>query len=320
MASRDLRRVAALAYDELGTFEFGIVVELFGLPRSGLGVPWYQFEVCSVERGPIRAAGGIRVEVRRGLRAFEEAGTIVIPGWKRVDEPPPPALIRALRRAHAEGARLVSICSGVFLLAETGLLDGKRVTAHWRHADRLMARYPHLHVEPDVLYVDEGSILTSAGSAAGIDLGLHIIRLDYGAEIANEIARRLVMPPHRDGGQAQYVRDSGRSPLAGGLAPVLAWAQSHLAQPLSVEDLAKDAAMSPRSFARKFREQTGTTPHQWLTHQRLFAAQRRLETTEETIERIADAVGLQTAVTLRQHFSRALGTTPTAYRRRFRLK
>jgi AraC family transcriptional activator FtrA len=320
MASRDLRRVAALAYDELGTFEFGIVVELFGLPRSGLGVPWYQFEVCSVERGPIRAAGGIRVEVRRGLRAFEEAGTIVIPGWKRVDEPPPPALIRALRRAHAEGARLVSICSGVFLLAETGLLDGKRVTAHWRHADRLMARYPNLHVEPDVLYVDEGSILTSAGSAAGIDLGLHIIRLDYGAEIANEIARRLVMPPHRDGGQAQYVRDSGRSPLAGGLAPVLAWAQSHLAQPLSVEDLAKEAAMSPRSFARKFREQTGTTPHQWLTHQRLFAAQRRLETTEETIERIADAVGLQTAVTLRQHFSRALGTTPTAYRRRFRLK
>ena len=311
--------MAALAYDELGTFEFGIVVELFGLPRSGLGVPWYQFEVCSVERGPIRAAGGIRVEVRRGLRAFNEAGTIVIPGWKRVDEPPPPALIRALRRAHAEGARLVSICSGVFLLAETGLLDGKRVTAHWRHADRLMARYPNLHVEPDVLYVDEGSILTSAGSAAGIDLGLHIIRLDYGAEIANEIARRLVMPPHRDGGQAQYVRDSGRSPLAGGLAPVLEWAQSHLAQPLSVEDLAKKAAMSSRSFARKFREQTGTTPHRWLTHQRLFAAQRRLETTEETIEQIAEAVGLQTAVTLRQHFSRALGTTPTAYRRRFRL-
>jgi AraC family transcriptional activator FtrA len=319
MASRDLRRVAALAYDELGTFEFGIVVELFGLPRSGLGVPWYQFEVCSVERGPIRAAGGIRVQARRGLRAFKDAGTIVIPGWKRVDEPAPPALIRALRRAHGEGARLVSICSGVFLLAETGLLDGKRVTAHWRHADRLMARYPNLHVEPDVLYVDEGSILTSAGSAAGIDLGLHIIRLDYGAEIANEIARRLVMPPHRDGGQAQYVRDSGRSPLEGGLAPVLAWAQSHLAQPLSVEDFARKAAMSPRSFARRFREQTGTTPHQWLTHQRLFAAQRRLETSEETIEQIAEAVGLQTAVTLRQHFSRALGTTPTAYRRRFRL-
>ncbi len=319
MRSRNLRRVVALAYDQLGTFEFGIVVELFGLPRSGLGVPWYQFEVCSAERGPIRAAGGIRVEARRGLRALRDAGTIVIPGWKRTDQPSPPALIRALRQAHADGARLVSICSGVFLLAETGLLDGKRVTAHWRHADRLKALYPSLHIEPDVLYVDEGSILTSAGSAAGIDLGLHIIRLDYGAEIANEIARRLVMPPHRDGGQAQYVRDSGRSPLEGGLAPVLEWAQSHLAKELSVEDFAWKAKMSPRTFARRFREQTGTTPHQWLTHQRLFAAQRRLETTEETIDQIAEAVGMQTAVTLRQHFSRALRTTPTVYRRRFRL-
>jgi AraC family transcriptional activator FtrA len=319
MASRDFRRVAALAYDGLGTFEFGIVVELFGLRRTGLGVTWYQFEACSVERGPIHAAGGIQVQVRRGLRAFEQAGTIVIPGWK-IDEPSPPALIHALRRAHSAGARLVSICSGVFVLAATGLLDGKRVSAHWRHADRLMARYPKLHVEPDVLYVDEGSILTSAGSTAGIDLGLHIIRLDYGAEIANEIARRLVMPPHREGGQAQYVRDSGRSPLEGGLAPVIAWAQEHLARPLSVEDFARKARMSARTFARRFREQTGTTPHQWLNHQRLFAAQRRLETTEESIDQIAEAVGMQTAVTLRQHFSRALGTTPTAYRRRFRLQ
>ena len=318
MAARDLRRVAALAYDGLGTFEFGIVVELFGLRRTGLGVTWYEFEACSVERGPIHAAGGIQVQVRRGLRAFEKAGTIVIPGWK-IDEPVPAALIRALRRAHSDGARLVSICSGVFVLAATGLLDGKRVTAHWRHADRLMARYPNLHVEPDVLYVDEGSILTSAGSTAGIDLGLHIIRLDYGAEIANEIARRLVMAPHREGGQAQYVRESGRSPLEGGLAPVLAWAQEHLAKPLSVEDFAKRARMSARTFARRFREQAGTTPHQWLTHQRLFAAQRRLETSEESIDQVAEAVGLQTAATLRQHFSRTLGTTPTAYRRRFRL-
>jgi AraC family transcriptional regulator, transcriptional activator FtrA len=222
MLSRDRRRVAALAYDGLCTFEFGIVVELFGLQRSDLGVPWYQFEVCSADRGPIRAAGGIRVEARRGLGALRQAGTIVIPGWRRLDEQPPAALIRALQRAHAGGARLVSICSGVFLLAATGLLDGKRVSAHWRQADRLIARYPSIHVEPDVLYVDEGSILTSAGSAAGIDLGLHIIRLDYGAEVANEIARQLVMPPHRDGGQAQYVRDSGRSPIEGGLAPVLA--------------------------------------------------------------------------------------------------
>lgn len=319
MASRDFRRVAALAYDGLGTFEFGIVVELFGLRRTGLGVPWYQFEACSLERGPIRAAGGVEILVRRGLRAFANAGTIVIPGW-RIDDPPPAALIRSLRRAHSDGARLVSICSGVFVLAATGLLDGKRVTAHWRHAERLIARYPNLHVEPDVLYVDEGRILTSAGSTAGIDLGLHIIRLDYGAEIANEIARRLVMPPHRDGGQAQYVRDPGHSPLEGGLAPVLAWAQEHLTKPLAVEDFARKARMSPRTFARRFREQTGTTPHQWLTHQRLFAAQRRLETTKESIEQIAEAVGMQTPMTLRQHFSRKLGITPTAYRRRFRLQ
>src|SRR6266567_4851263 len=317
MASRDLRHVVALAYDELGTFEFGIVVELFGLRRTGLGVPWYQFEVCSADPGPIRAAGGIRLEVRRGLRALHQAGTIVIPGWRRLDEPPPPALIRALRRAHADGARLVSICSGVFLLASTGLLDGKRVTAHWRQADRLIAMYPNIHVEPDVLYVDEGSILTSAGSAAGIDLGLHIIRLDYGAEIANRVARRLVMPPHRDGGQAQYVQNPVDSRAAGGLAPLLQWAQSHLGQALSVEDLARHAAMSPRTFARQFRQQTGTTPHQWLTHQRLLAAQMRLEKTDDGIDAIAEAVGLQTAATLRQHFSRTLDTTPTAYRHRF---
>lgn len=307
----------ALAYDGLCTFEFGIVVELFGLRRRNLGVEWYDFEVCSAERGPIRATGGIRVEARRGLRCFEQAGTIVIPGWRDADEPPPQPLVRALRSAHAAGARLVSICSGVFVLAATGLLDGKRVTTHWRYVDRLRARFPKVRVEPDVLYVDEGSILTSAGSAAGIDLCLHIVRCDYGAEIANEIARRLVMPPHREGGQAQYVREPMPSAGTGGLAPLMQWAQSHLDKTLQVEDLARKAAMSPRTFARRFGEQTGTTPHQWLTYQRLLAAQRRLETTVESIDQVAEAVGLQTAATLRQHFSRVLGTTPTAYRRQF---
>lgn len=317
MTARDPRRVVALAYDGLGTFEFGIVVELFGLPRRYLGVEWYNFEVCSVERGPIRATGGIRIEANRGLRTLQQAGTIVIPGWRDPDEPPPQSLVRALRSAHAAGARLVSICSGVFVLAATGLLDDKRVTTHWRYVDQLKALFPKVRVEPDVLYVDEGSILTSAGSAAGIDLCLHIVRCDYGAEIANEIARRLVMPPHREGGQAQYVREPMPSPGAGGLAPLMQWAQSHLDKTLQVEDLARRAAMSPRTFARRFAEQTGTTPHQWLTHQRLFAAQRRLETTVESIDQVAEAVGLQTAATLRQHFSRVLGTTPTAYRRQF---
>ena len=306
-----------LAYDGLCTFEFGIVVELFGLRRQNLGVEWYEFEVCSLERGPIRATGGILVEARRGLRSLQHAGTIVIPGWRQADEPPPQPLVRALRSAHAGGARLVSICSGVFVLAATGLLDGKRATTHWRYVDRLISRFPKIRVEPDVLYVDEGSILTSAGSAAGIDLCLHIVRREYGAEIANEIARRLVMPPHREGGQAQYVRDPIRGAAAGGLAPLLQWAQSHLDQPLRVEDLAQKTAMSPRTFARRFREQTGTTPHQWLMHQRLLSAQRRLETTVEPVDQVAEAVGLQTAATLRQYFSRELRTTPTAYRRQF---
>ncbi len=316
MDSRNPHRVAALAYDGLGTFEFGIVVEVFGLRRSGLGVDWYDFEVCSLERRPLRAAGGIRIEVRRGLRSMREAGTIVIPGWTLADEPPPVELVKALRSAHARGARLVSICSGVFLLAAAGLLDGKRVTAHWRHVDRLVARFPKVRVEPGVLYVDEGSILTSAGSAAGIDLCLHIVRLDYGAGIANEIARRLVMPAHRDGGQAQYLEDPIPKQVAG-LAPVLAWAQAHLGGALRVDDMARKAAMSPRTFARRFRQQMGTTPHQWLMHQRLLQAQRRLEKTEATIDQIAEAVGLQTAATLRRHFSEVLGTSPAAYRRRF---
>ena len=317
MPSRDPRKVTALAYDHLGAFEFGIVVEVFALPRPELGVDWYQFDVCALERGPIRALGCIRVEPRRGLRALKQAGTIVIPGW-HADEPPPEALLRALRSAHADGARLVSICSGAFVLAATGLLDGKRATTHWRYVERLTSRYPNIKVEPDVLYVDEGSILTSAGSAAGIDVCLHIVRRDYGAEIANRVARRLVMPPHREGGQAQYVQETIRADGgAGGLALVLEWAQSHLSEALKVEDLARKASMSSRTFARRFREQTGATPHQWLMHQRLLAAQRRLERTEETIDQVAEAVGLQTAATLRQQFGRVLGTTPTAYRRRF---
>jgi AraC family transcriptional regulator, transcriptional activator FtrA len=317
MMTRNLRNVAALAYDGLCTFEFGIAVELFGLRRKNLDVEWYDFEVCSLERGPIRASGGILLQARRGLRSLQRAGTIIIPGWRDADEAPPPSLLRALRKAHAEGARLVSICSGVFVLAATGLLDGRRATTHWRYVDRLMSCFPKIRVEPDVLYIDEGNILTSAGSAAGIDLGLHIVRCDYGAEIANEIARRLVMPPHREGGQAQYVRDPIRSAAAGGLAPMMQWAEAHLDRTLRIDDLAQKAAMAPRTFARRFRQQTGTTPHQWLMHQRLLSAQRRLEKTGDTIDQVAEAVGLQTAATLRQYFSTMLGTTPSAYRRRF---
>lgn len=314
------RRIAVLAYDRLCTFEFGIVVEIFGLPRPELKVDWYRFGVCSLDPGPLRATGGVMVQPTAGLRALQRAGTIVIPGWRDVDEPPPEALLRAVRAAHARGVRLVTICSGVFVLAAAGVLDGKRATTHWRYVERLRARFPQVRVEPDVLYVDEGSILTSAGSAAGIDLCLHIVRRDYGAEIANHVARRLIVPPQREGGQSQYIPAPVRAEASNGLARVLEWAQRRLREPLSVDTLAERAAMSSRTFARRFREETGTTPHQWLTHQRLLAAQRRLETTTESVDAIAEAVGLQTAATLRLHFRRSLRTTPTAYRRRFSTK
>jgi AraC family transcriptional regulator, transcriptional activator FtrA len=315
------RRVVVLAYDRLCTFEFGIVVEIFALPRPELAVDdWYRFGVCSLDPGPLKATGGVMVQPTGGLRGLQRAGTIVIPGWRDPDERPPERLLAALRAAHARGARLVTICSGVFVLAAAGLLDGRRATTHWRYVDRLRARYPKIRVEPDVLYVDDGSILTSAGSAAGIDLCLHIVRNDYGAEIANQVARRLIVPPQREGGQSQYIPAPIRAEARHGLSRVLEWAERHLSEPLSVDRLARLAAMSPRTFARRFRDETGTTPHQWLTHQRLLAAQRRLETTQASIDAIAEAVGLQTAATLRLHFRRALRTTPTAYRRRFSVK
>jgi AraC family transcriptional regulator, transcriptional activator FtrA len=311
------RRVAAVAYDGLCTFEFGIAVEVFALPRPELKVDWYEFRVCALDRGPLRATGGVTIQPHGGLRGLKEAGTIVIPGWRDPDERPPEVLLKALRAAHARGARLMTICSGVFVLAAAGLLDGRRATTHWRYTERLQSRFPNVRVEPDVLFVDEGQILTSAGSAAGLDLCLHLVRRDYGAEIANLVARRLVVPPQREGGQSQYIPAPMRSNTTNGLARVLEWAQRRLHEPLSVERLADRAAMSGRTFARRFHQETGTTPHQWLTHQRLIAAQRRLETTQESIDEVAEAVGLRTAATLRLHFRAMLGTTPTAYRRKF---
>jgi AraC family transcriptional regulator, transcriptional activator FtrA len=317
MPSLDRRRVAALAYDGLCTFEFGIVVEVFGLPRPELGPNWYRLQVCALEKGNLRATGGVTVRATAGLGGLRRAGTVVLPGWRDPDERPPEALLRALRAAYARGARLVTICSGVFVLAAAGLLDGKRATTHWRYVERLRTRYPQVKVEPDVLYVDEGRLLTSAGSAAGIDLCLHLVRRDYGAEVANQVARRLVVPPQREGGQSQYVPVPLRAENTGGLAAVLEWAQGRLNEDLSVERWARRASMSPRTFARRFRAETGTTPHRWLVHQRVLAAQRLLETSDSSIDQVAEGVGLQTAATLRLHFRRALRTTPTAYRRRF---
>ena len=317
MSGTNKRDVAVFAYDGFGIFEFGIAVEIFGLPRPELGRDWYRFSVCSSERGLLRTTGGVSVKATHGLSRLARAGTIIIPGWRGHNVMPPARLVSSLRKAHETGARLVSICSGVFVLAATGLLNGRRATTHWRDAEALQSKYPDIQVQPNVLYVDEGGILTSAGSAAGIDLCLHIVRQDFGAEIANQVARRLVVPPHREGNQAQFIRDPIRPTTTGGLAPVLRWLESNLHQELSVAELARRAAMSPRNFARQFLRQTGTTPHQWLIHLRLLAAQRRLEKTNESIDEVAGVVGWQTAATLRQHFMRHLRTSPTAYRQRF---
>jgi AraC family transcriptional regulator, transcriptional activator FtrA len=313
-------RVVVVAYDRLATFEFGIVTEAFALPRPELNVPWYDFAVCSIDGKPLRATGGITLRVNGRLGTLRRADTIVIPGWRDADEPPPDALLAALRQAYRRGARVLSICSGVFVLAAAGLLDGRRATTHWRYAERLAARFPKIRVEPDVLYIDEGRVLTSAGSAAGLDLCLHVIRKDYGARIANQVARRLVVAPHRDGGQAQFIPSPVPHESARGLAALTEWAQANLHRRLTVELLARHARMSSRTFARRFHAELGTTPHRWIAHQRLLAAQHRLETTDDSIDRVAEAVGLQTAATLRQHFQQRLGTSPTAYRRRFTVR
>ena len=312
------RTVAVLAYDGLCTFEFGVAVEVFGLPRPEFP-DWYRFTVCAAEPGPLRAVGGIQVAAEAGLEALEEAGTIVVPGWRDIREAPPEPLLAALSRAHQRGARLVSICSGVFVLAAAGVLAGRRATTHWRYAEALAARHPEIRIVPDVLYVDEGQVLTSAGSAAGLDLCLHIVRRDWGARIANQVARRLVVPPHREGGQAQYVDRPVQIEERPRLAALFDWARRHLAEELPLERLADQAGMSLRTFLRRFREATGTTPAEWLVGERLALARELLETTALPVERIATECGFGSADTLRHHFRRRLATSPARYRAGFSL-
>lgn len=311
------RLVAALAYDGLCTFEFGVTVEVFGLTRPEFDFPWYKFAVAALERGPLRATGGVAVRPEHGLELLARAGTIVIPGWRDRAETPPQRLLEALRRAHARGARLLSICSGVYVLAAAGVLDGKRATTHWRYTEDLQRRFPRLRVDPDVLYVDEGNVLTSAGSAAGIDLCVHLVRRDYGARVANAVAKRLVAPPHRDGGQSQYIAPACRADGDTRLARLLDWAASRLDEDLPVARLARQARMSQRTFERRFRQETGATPNDWLAHQRVARAQEMLETSDRPVEWISAACGFGAPETLRHHFRRILRTTPTAYRRTF---
>jgi AraC family transcriptional regulator, transcriptional activator FtrA len=312
------RDVAVLAYRGMATFELGIVVELFGLPRPEFS-EWYRFKVCALETGPLVATGGLMITPRHGMEALSRSGTIVIPGW-RTEEQPPERLVRILRRAHGRGARLVSICSGAFVIAATGLLDGRRATTHWRYAGQLAQMYPSIKVEPDVLYVDEGDLLTSAGSAAGIDLCLHIVRKDFGESVAREVARRLVVYPHRDGGQAQFIDRAVPIEDSPWLATLQEWTQSHLDEEISVERLAKQVGTSKRTLSRRFAEQAGTSPIDWLIGLRLARAKQLLEKTARRIDEIAYDTGFGSAPTLRHHFRRRLNTSPVAYRSHFRVK
>ena len=311
------QKVAVIAFDRLTVFEFGIAVEVFGLPRPDLD-PWYSFSVCGIEPGPIRALGGLTIAAKKGIRALDSAGTIVVPGWRDVNERPPTALLRALCRANQRRARILSLCSGAFVLAEAGLLDGRRATTHWRYAEQLTTSYPSIDVDPNVLYVDDGDILTAAGSAAGIDLCLHLVRRDFGADMANRVARRLVVPPHRDGGQAQFIDRPLTECDATGLARLLEWLTDHLDQEHTISTMAKSASMSERTFARRFKDQTGTMPSKWLANARVQRAQQLLESTDLGVDQLAFDCGFGSAQLLRFHFQRIAGTTPTAYRNSFR--
>lgn len=308
--------VATIVCDGATPFEFAVASEVFGIDRSDLGVPWYRHMLCSATGEPIEAFGGITVGTPFGLADAEQADTIIVAPTRSRDFPD--ELLRFLVRAHQRGARLVSLCSGSFILAEAGLLDGRTTTTHWMHAEEFRARHPDIGLDPAVLYIDDGDILTSAGTAASIDLCLHLVRCDFGAEVANGVARRMVVPPHRDGGQAQYV-DHPIDDLPGSelFSDAIEWAEANLGEPITVDALAARAAMSPRTFARRFSATTGTTPHQWLTHQRVNMARRLLESTDASIERIATDAGFGSATNLRSHFQRLVKTTPTQYRRTF---
>ena len=315
--SPESQLVVAVAYDRLCTFEFGCVVEMFALHRPELGVPWYRFAVCSGERGPLRAAGGVTISAPHSLRILDQAHTIIVPGWRDADEPPPEALVRKIRAAHQRGARICSICSGVFVLAAAGILEGKTVTTHWRYAERLQQRYPGLTVEPNALYVDQGSVVTSAGSAAGLDMLVHLVRRDYGPKIANMVAQRLVIPPHRDGDQAQFVPRPVAQEEAGRLARLLDWVRSDLSAGHSLASMAKRASMSPRTLLRRFKEATGLAPGEWLIRERISLARELLESGKLPIARICERVGFGSEESFRRHFRLRVGVSPAIYQRRF---
>ncbi len=316
-----LKNVAAVVLDGFAAFELGVVCEVFGNDRTSDGLPGYEFAVVAGEPGLLRSEAGFSLQTPFGLDRLEMADLIVVPasGEYRCgrDEWPDP-LLAALRRAVDRRARVLSVCTGAFVLGAAGLLDGRCCTTHWRHADRLARTYPEAKVDPSVLYVDDDPVITSAGTAAGSDACLYLVRKEQGSRVANAIARRMVVAPHRDGGQAQYIERPVGEPACDTLSDVIEWMQRNLDRAVSVSDVASLAAMSPRTFARRFVQETGTTPQRWLTGQRVLFAQQLLEDTNETVDVIAERAGFGNAATFRHHFRAWRATTPDAYRRTFR--
>lgn len=313
--------LAIVAYDQLRTFEYAIAAEIFALPRPSLGVPWYPTVVLSPDRGRLHGIAGVEIRSNAAFDRIHEAQTIVLPGWRDFERAPPRRLLDALRQAHARGARLLSICSGSFLLCAAGLLDGQRATTHWLFTPLFRERFPRVQFADDVLYVDTGQVITSSGSAAGIDACLHLVRRDYGARIANQVARRMVTAPHRDGGQAQYVEaplsERPERSAAGQLGRLLEHLRRHLEQPWSLASMASRALLSERSLVRQFRQQTGVSAQEWLQRERLARARELLESTALSHDAIATRCGYSSLETFRVAFRRVVGVAPGIYRQRF---
>lgn len=319
--SEAAHRVVVLVLGHVTTFELGVACEVFATERPELQVPWwYSLEVCTDAPGELPALGGFGVRVERGLEALRDADTVIVPAPLDIDGDTPPEVVAALRDAAGRGARMVSICSGAFVLAAAGLLDGRRVSTHWLYAERLAKRYPQLDVDADKLFVDDGDVFTSAGTAAGIDLCLHLIRCDHGAEIAGRVARRMVVAPHREGGQSQFV-EVPVAPLRGddSIGQVIEWALGSLDRPIAITDMAARSYMSPRTFTRRFTAAMGVSPGRWLLNQRIHASLPLLERGDEPIEHVGARVGIPTPAAFRRYFARSMGVSPSAYRRNFRV-
>jgi AraC family transcriptional activator FtrA len=312
-----MHRVVALCLDGLVAFDLTAPAQAFGLAAAPDGAPHYRFSTCSPGGATVRTTSGFSVAPEAGLRALTDADTVVVPGYAGILAPPPEEALEALRRAAARGARVLSVCTGAFALAHAGLLDGRRAATHWAWASELARRFPAVEVDAAALFVDEGEVLTSAGLSAGIDLSLHVIRSDHGAACGERVARHMVAPPHREGGQAQFISRPPAPLATGSLEATRRWAAERLEQPLDVAAMSAHAGVSPRTFARRFREETGTTPLQWLLGQRVLEARRLLEESDLPVEAVAWRCGFGTAASLRDHFRRATATTPTAYRRAF---